>query len=295
MTRMTTKPRTKIGFLGLGAMGARMAARLVNDDTELKVWSRSGLPQGFPSLSHHLVPTAAAAVADAEIVIAMVTDDEASRAVWLDSGALRDMRPGSLAVECSTLTPEWVGKLARQAQGEGVTFVDAPVIGSRPQADAGSLIFLAGGEASSLERLRPTLLRMGSAIHLLGASPAGAHAKLLANALFAAQVATLAEIVTLARRVQLDLPALARAFDGLPVMSLSAKSALTGMLAGAFAPLFPLRLAAKDLRYAVAEARAAGSDVPMTQTASELFERGIGCELAEENLTAVVKLYAAER
>jgi 3-hydroxyisobutyrate dehydrogenase len=138
-------------------------------------------------------------------------------------------------------------------------------------------------------------VRMGSAIHLLGASPAGAHAKLLANALFAAQVATLAEIVTIARRVQLDLPVLARAFDGLPVMSLSAKSALTGMLAGAFAPLFPLRLAAKDLRYAVAQARAAHSDVPMTQAASNLFERGIGCGFAEENLTAVLKLHAPER
>jgi 3-hydroxyisobutyrate dehydrogenase len=281
--------------LGLGAMGARMAARLVNEHIELKVWSRSGCPQGFPSLNPHLVPTAAAAVADAEIVIAMVTDDDASRAVWLESGALRGMRRGSLAVECSTLTPGWVGKLAQQALSRGVTFVDAPVIGSRPQADAGSLIFLAGGEASSLESLRPTLLRMGSEIHRLGASPAGAQAKLLANALFATQVATIAEIVGTARRQQLDLPALARAFEGLPVMSPSAKSAMTGMLAGAFAPLFPLRLAAKDLRYAVAEARAAQSDMPMTQAASELFERGIGRGFSEQNLTAVVRLYSAER
>lgn len=291
---MTTYHRTKVAFLGLGAMGARMAARLVNEDTDLKVWSRSGLPLGFSSLGHHLVATAAAAVKDSEIVIAMVADDQASRAVWLDSGALGGMRRGAVAVECSTLTPQWVGELAQQARDEGVAFVDAPVVGSRPQADAGNLIFLAGGDASSLERLRPTLLRMGSAIHPLGASPAGSYAKLLANALFAAQVATLAEIIAVARRVQLELPALAYALEGLPLMSLSAKSAMAGMLAGAFAPMFPMRLAAKDLRYVVAQAGAAGCDVPMSQTASDLFERGLGCGFTEENLTALIKLYGAE-
>jgi 3-hydroxyisobutyrate dehydrogenase len=271
-----------------------MAARLLSEDTDLKLWSRSGQTQAFPSLRHHLVPTVLAAVEGAEIVIAMVSDDDASRAVWLDSGALRGMPRGALAVECSTLSPGWVGSLAQQARNEGVAFVDAPVIGSLPQAEAGSLIFLAGGDASSLERLQPTLLRIGSAVHLLGASPAGAHAKLLANALFATQVATLAEIVTVARRVQLDLPVLARAFDGLPLMSLSAKRAMEGMLAEAFAPSFPMRLAAKDLRYAVAEAGTRHSDVPMTQAARELFERGIGSGFANENLTAVIKLYARE-
>jgi 3-hydroxyisobutyrate dehydrogenase len=268
-----------------------MAARLMSEDTDLKVWSRSGVPQGFPSLSRHLVPTAAAAVEGAEIVITIVSDDDASRAVWLDSGVLRGMRCGATAIECSTLSPGWVGSLAQQARKEGVVFVDAPVIGSLPQAEAGSLVFLAGGDASSLEKVQPTLLRIGSAVHLLGASPAGAHAKLLANALFATQVATLAEIITVARRVQLDLPTLARAFDGLPLMSLSAKSAMAGMLAQAFAPLFPMRLAAKDVRYAVAAAGASRSDVPMTQAARDLFERGIGSGFSDENLTAVIKLY----
>jgi 3-hydroxyisobutyrate dehydrogenase len=292
--RMTSKHQTKVAFLGLGAMGARMAARLMSEDTDLKVWSRSGLPPGFPALTSHLATTASAAVEGAEIVIAMVSDDDASRAVWLDSGALRGMRRGAFAVECSTLSPKWVGSLAQQARNEGLAFVDAPVIGSLPQAEAGSLIFLAGGDASSLEKVQPTLLRIGSAVHLLGASPAGAYAKLLANALFVTQVATLAEIITVARRVRLDLPILARAFDGLPLMSLSAKSAMAGMLAEAFAPLFPMRLAAKDLRYAVAAAGARRSDVPMTQAARDLFERGIGCGLTDENLTAVIKLYATE-
>ncbi|MFZ5896416.1 MAG: NAD(P)-dependent oxidoreductase [Myxococcota bacterium] len=289
---MTTKHRTKVAFLGLGAMGARMAARLVTEDIDLKVWSRSGLPEGFSSLRPHLVPRVAAAVEGADVVIAMVTDDQASRDVWLNSGALSGMERGAIAVDCSTLTPAWVGKLAHHARDAQVVFVDAPVVGSRPQADAGGLIFLAGGDASALERVRPTLLRMGSAIHHLGASPAGTITKLLANTLFTTQVATLAEVVGVARRAQLELPALARALDALPLTSGSAKAAMSGMLAENFAPMFPVGLAAKDLRYAVATATAAHVDTPMTRAACNVFEQALGSGLSDENLTAVVKLYA---
>lgn len=291
---MSIKHKDKIAFLGLGAMGQRMAARLAHEDTDLKVWSRSGMPQGFTSLAHCFVPTAAAAVEHADVVIAMVTDDQASRAVWVDSGALESMRRGAVAVECSTLSPAWAALLAKRARERGIAFVDAPVVGSRPQADAGSLVFLAGGDAAALERVKPFLLRIGGAIHHLGASPAGALAKLLANVLFTTQVATLAEVVAVARRSQLALPALAQAIDGLPVMSLAAKGALAGMLNEAFHPLFPTALAAKDLRYAAAEARAAGCAAPMTGAARDVFERGLSCGLAAENLTAVVKLYPNE-
>ncbi|HET9959175.1 MAG TPA: NAD(P)-dependent oxidoreductase [Polyangiaceae bacterium] len=290
---MTTKHRTKIAFLGLGAMGARMATRLVSGDIDLQVWSRSGVPKEFTSLASHLVPTPEAAVAGADMAIAMVTDDPASRGIWLDSGALRGMRRGAVAVECSTLTPTWVAELARHARHAGVAFIDAPVVGSRPQAEAGNLIFLAGGDASALDTVRPTLLRMGSAIHHLGASPAGALSKLLANALFTTQVAAVAEIIALARRGRLDLPTLARTLEALPVMSPAAKGAMTGMLAGGFTPMFPISLATKDLGYAVAEGTATRLHMPMTSAARDVFARGLESGLSDENLTAVVKLYAA--
>jgi 3-hydroxyisobutyrate dehydrogenase len=291
---MNTKKQTKVALLGLGAMGARMAARLAGEDLGLAVWSRSGVPEGAPLLVRRLAPTAQAAVKDADVVISMVTDDHASRSIWLDAGVLGSMRRGAIAVECSTLSPGWVSELVQHARGAGIAFVDAPVVGSRPQADAGNLIFLAGGETSVLDRLRPTLLHMGNAIHHLGSSPAGTYAKLLANALFTVQVATLAELLGFARRAQLDLSALEQALAGLPLMSPSAKTAMAAMRAGAFDPMFPLRLAAKDLRYATAAARATRSDMPMTCAASNVFERGNGSGLLEENLTAVAKLYAEE-
>jgi 3-hydroxyisobutyrate dehydrogenase-like beta-hydroxyacid dehydrogenase len=154
--------KTKIAFLGLGAMGARMATKLVSEDTDVKVWSRSGVPEGFPTLARRWVSTPAGAVGGADLVIAMVTDDHASRSVWIDSRALSAMPRGSIAIECSTLTPAWVGKLSEHARESGVAFVDAPVVGSRPQADAGNLIFLAGGESSAIDAVRSTLCAWGA-------------------------------------------------------------------------------------------------------------------------------------
>jgi 3-hydroxyisobutyrate dehydrogenase len=130
--------RTAVAFLGLGAMGSRMASRLVSDEIDLRVWSRSGPPAGAASLCKLAAPTAADAVKGAGVVIAMVTDDDASRRVWLDAGVLRSMRTGAIAVECSTLSPGWVSELATHARDAGLRFVDAPVVGSRPQAEAGA-------------------------------------------------------------------------------------------------------------------------------------------------------------
>lgn len=135
---------------------------------------------------------------------------------------------------------------------------------------------------------------MGNAMHHLGNSPAGAHAKLIANALFTMQVAALAELLGFARRARLDLEALMEALHELPILGPAAKGAAAGMLAGTFEPMFPLRLAAKDLRYAIAQADAVGSDMPITRVAHQVFERAGAQSCLEQNLTAVAKLYVRE-
>ncbi|WP_437800086.1 NAD(P)-dependent oxidoreductase [Sorangium sp. So ce693] len=285
--------RMKVAFLGLGAMGGRMASRLVNDDIELKVWSRSGVPSWASSLGAFAARTPADASRDADAVFAMVTDDDASRSVWLDDdvGALRAMRSGAVIVECSTLSPGWVSTLAGRAKDAGLEFIDAPVVGSRPHAERGNLIFLVGGDEAVLEPLRPILGRMGGAVKHIGASPAGAYAKLIVNTLFGVQVAALAEILGFAARARLDTAALMHALEGLPVLSPAASSAATGMLARRFEPMFPVSLAAKDLRYALEAAERVGGDLPVARGASEVFDRGLAGGLRDENLTAVARLY----
>jgi 3-hydroxyisobutyrate dehydrogenase len=284
----------KIAFLGLGAMGQRMASRLAAGGHDVVVWSRSGVPSSAPLLAERGAKSIRAAVEAADFVLSMVTDDDASRAVWLtpDGGALNAMRAEAVVVECSTLSPGWVSTLALRARAAGFAFVEAPVVGSRPQAEAGGLVFLAGGDLPAVDRVRPILASIGSAVHHVGATPAGAYAKLIVNTLFGVQVAALAELLGFAGKAQLDLSALMQALDGLPVLSPSAKGAATGMLARRFDPMFPVELISKDFRYALAAAKEVDSSLPVARRAGEVFETGSGSGLADENLTAIAKLYA---
>lgn len=283
----------RIAFLGLGAMGQCMASRLVGAGREVAVWNRSGVPASVPSLGGRAVARRRDAVDGADLVFSMVRDDEASRALWLapEEGALAAMRAGAVVIECSTLTPGWVAELSREARGAGLDFIEAPVVGSRPQAEAGGLHFLAGGEAATVERVRPVLASMGSAVHHIGATPAGAYAKLIVNTLFGVQVAALAELLGFAGKARLDVGVLMQALGEMPVLSASAKAAAAGMVAGRFAPMFPVELVSKDLHYALAAAQEVGGPLPLARSASGVFEEGIARGLHEENLTAVAKLY----
>lgn len=286
-----TAESTKVAFLGLGAMGRRMARRLSDAGVALTVWSRSGSTRSeLPCATH--APTIAEAVAGADVVMAMVRDDVASREVWLGpGGAIAHLRAGAIAIEHSTLGPAWVTDLATALQAVGARFVEAPVVGSRPQAEAGALVFLAGGSGETLARVGPLLARMGSAVHHVGDTPAGAHAKLIVNTLFAVQVAALAELFGFATKAGLDARALLDVLSGLPVLSAAAQGAAAGMVAGAFGPMFPVELVSKDLRYAVAAAETAGGRLPLGESAREVFDAGIAACLGDENLTAVAKLY----
>ncbi len=284
---------TKVAFLGLGAMGRRMVRRLAATPVDLTVWSRSGLPSDVQDLGLRLAASPAQAAAGAEVVLSMVTDDDASREVWLapGTGALEGLAPGALAIECSTLTPEWVSALRVDVEKKRGRFLDAPVVGSRPQAEAGALVHLVGGDAADVDRARPQLAAMSSAIHHLGPTPAGAVAKLAANALFGVQVALVGELLGFAGKAGVDPKKLVEVLGALPILSGAAKVAAEAMLADKFAPMFPIDLVAKDFRYAGRAAASVGARVPVTSGAGRVFEEAAAHGLGGENLTAVAKRY----
>jgi 3-hydroxyisobutyrate dehydrogenase-like beta-hydroxyacid dehydrogenase len=284
---------SRIAFLGLGAMGSRMAASLVAKDHDVTVWNRDPAktaPLRDAGATVALTPRAAAA--DAEVVIAMVRDDGASRQVWLDdaTGALDAVRPDAIAVECSTLGLEWTRALAQRFAARGRSFLDAPVVGSRPHAEQRQLVFVVGGTRDSFARAEPLLSCMGSAAHHAGPNGAGMLAKLLVNALFAVQVAALAELIGAVRRTGLDAARIAEVVCATPACSMAAAGAARSMLADAFAPMFPVALAAKDLGYALA-AGGPADVAPMVAAARAVFAAGIAAGWGEENLTSIAKLY----
>lgn len=283
---------TRIAFLGLGAMGRRMAARLLAAGHPVTVWNRSPQPaDALRALGADVAATPRAAVAGAAVVISMVFDDAASRRVWLDAqdGALAGLAPAAIAIESSTVTPGWIGELAAAAAARGVGFVDAPVAGSRPQAEAGQLIFMAGGDAAAVARVTPLLRTMGRALHHVGKVGSGAWLKLAVNALFGTQVAAMAEVLAQLRAAGLDTARAVEALRAMPVTSPAAAGAAVLMLAADYRPQAPVDLIAKDLGYALASS---AQPLPLTQAVAERFAAARRAGYGGDNLVAVARLYS---
>lgn len=284
-----------ISILGLGAMGSRMAASLIKAGYSVTVWNRSATKAApLQSLGAKLASSPRDAAAGADIVISMLRDDEASRRAWLDAsdGALAGMSQGSIAIESSTLTPAWVKKLAQAAAQQDVDFLDAPVAGSRPQAEAAQLIYLVGGEAQVLQRAEAVLKSMGGAVHHVGGVGSGAVVKLMVNALFGMQVAAMAELLGMAQHAGLDSAKVLEIISSTPVASPAAKIAGQGMLAKNFSPMFPVELVEKDFGYALDAASDVNSVLPLTQSTHAVLRNALAHGLGEQNLTAVAQLYA---
>jgi 3-hydroxyisobutyrate dehydrogenase len=284
---------TRIAFLGLGAMGSRMAANLLAAGHDLNVWNRTpDRAAALAALGARAAATPRQAAGDADIVIAMLRDDDASRMVWTapETGALAAMPADAIGVECSTLSLAWTRQLAATASERGIAFVDAPLAGSRPQAEAKALIVFAGGTAAAVERIGPVLRATAAAIHHAGPAGTGMAVKLAVNTLFAAQVAALAELLETLRRSGVD-PARAMEIIGTtPVCAPAAKAAGDMMLRDAFAPLFPIDLAEKDLGCAALAAGDAGK-APLTGAVRALLQDAIAAGFGHEHITALAKLY----
>ena len=199
---------SKTAFIGLGAMGSRMAANLLKAGHEVTVFDL--VPEAVKKLADSGAKTAASAREAAEgneFVLTMVRDDEVSRNVWLDAtnGALAGMKPGAIAIECSTITPAWARELGGAISKTGIAMLEAPVSGSTPQAENAQLVFLIGGDAETLKHAEPLLKGLGSSIRHAGAAVgAGALAKLITNTLMGVQLTTIAEMIGILKRQGVD-------------------------------------------------------------------------------------------
>lgn len=282
----------KVSVLGLGIMGAGMASQLVAKGFEVAVWNRNPVKSArFGKLGARVATTPADAAIDAELVIAMLADDEASRGVWMGSGgALASMRQDAIAIESSTLTIEWVRELAAAANARGVGFLDAPVTGSKVQAESGSLAFLVGGPAELLERARPAIAAMSGSIAHLGPSGSGATMKLINNFLCGVQVASLAEAMAMAERSGLDArqaaAVLGAGSPGSPLVKIVAQR----MLDRAYEPNFFVPLMAKDLAYARQAFARAGLDLRSADVARESFLAAERAGFGEKDIASIVEL-----
>lgn len=283
----------KISVLGLGAMGSRMAANLIKAGHQVTVWNRSPQAAQAPiDAGARSAKTPKEAASDADFVIAMVRDNDASRQVWLDpdTGAIEGMSAGAIAIESSTLTAEWVRELGTHMAERSLSLLEAPVVGSTPQAEGAQLTYLVGGDADTFTRTEAVLKTMGSTIHHVGPLGAGALAKLATNTLLGIQVTVLAELIGMLKRSGADVARVLEVVATTPAWSMVAARVSGLMLAGNFTPQFPIDLIEKDFGYTL---QAAGSDsaAPTIAAARGVFRTAIERGFGQDNMTGVIKLF----
>lgn len=280
----------RVALLGLGTMGAGMAANWLAKGFGLTVWNRTrARTQALADKGARVATTPREAAEGADCVFAMVADDAASRAVWLgDDGALAGAKTGAVVVESSTLTPDWVRELAGHARARGCAFLDAPVGGSRQAAASGELRLFVGGDAATLDKARPALIAIGSKIDLLGPAGAGATWKLINNQLIAAQVAALGEALDVARKAGFRPVQISSLILNGAASSPIVKMKLPSMLNGDYdEPDFALSLMLKDARYAAALAQSLGASADLVSSAVKAFARAEAKGLGAKDIAAV--------
>lgn len=279
----------KTAFLGLGAMGVRMSERILEKGHALTVYNRTrDRARGLEAAGATVADTPAATVADADLVISCLTDDDAARAVWCgDQGAAAAMRGDAIAVEASTVTTAWITELAPLVRG---TLVDGPVVGSRPQADAGALITLAGGDRAAVDRVTPVLESYSQRVQYMGELGLGAFTKLVVNTFYAAQVAASREAFLAFRQAGVEDERWIDLFANLPVVSERIAGGMKAMALATHDPLFPIALVEKDLRYMRGEAEARGIDGDVGAATHEVYRRAVEKGLGELNMTGIGEL-----
>src|SRR5215469_3043445 len=289
--------RPRVAILGLGIMGSGMAVRLLSQGFPVSVFNRNPeKSRPFAARGAAVTDSPREAATRSDVILSMVSDDPASREVWLGpSGALAGAIRGALLIESSTLSVAWVKALAAEAEKQGCDFLDAPVTGTKPHAESGQLLFLAGGSDQAFQRAQPVASVLGrDAIHL-GPVGSGALMKLVNNFLAAVQTASFAEALSLIDAGGLDrekaISILSEGVPGSPMV----KRVAARVASGDFSPHFLMPLMAKDIGYAIQEGDERHVDLGTARAALQVFEEALDAGYGEKDFTAVAQARTAEK
>ncbi|MEO8016354.1 MAG: NAD(P)-dependent oxidoreductase [Pseudomonadota bacterium] len=283
----------RVAFLGLGSMGTGMARRLIAAGHSLAVFNRTpGRAAPFEKFGARIADSPRAAAQNADVIIAMTATDESSRAVWLgELGALAaDNSPDALAIECSTLSHDWVLELAQLVRARGFRFVDAPVTGLPDAAAAGTLTLLVGADAADLDAARPILTSLATRVLHFGPVGTGTVYKLMVNLMGAVQIASAAEGIVLAERAGLDLRLVSDAVTSGQAASPQVVRNVRRFIAddhGVNVNFTPaLRL--KDIDYALRLAKKLGVECPFGTVAADVYRKLCELGFAADNESRVI-------
>jgi 3-hydroxyisobutyrate dehydrogenase-like beta-hydroxyacid dehydrogenase len=283
----------RIGFLGLGIMGSRMATRLAGAGFPLTVWTHTPEKAAKWAAEHEpavAADTPAAVARASDIVVSMVVDGAQVASVLLgEGGVVESAREGLLCVDMSTIAPVDSRRIAAALAERGVRMLDAPVTGSSPRAQAGTLTIMAGGAAEDFARARPLFEAIGEVIVHVGELGQGEMLKLINNSLGAANAAALAEALLLARASGVDLDAFVRVTSAGSGASAQLTLKSTPMREHDYTTLFKTEHMLKDVRLCLEEAQAAGIPFPSAAHARDLLTATLGRGHGEDDYAAIIE------
>ena len=279
----------KIGFIGLGIMGSRMAANLQKNGHSLVLFNRTRAkaePLLGPCGTFFDSP---AKVADqVELLFTMLAHPDAvEEAALRVNGFLNFLRPNALWVDCSSVNPSFSKKMAAAAAARQIRFVDAPVTGSAALAADGKLVFWVGAEPADLEDIRSVLLCMGNKIVHAGGHGAGTSMKMVINLLLGTGMAAFAEAMALGEGLGISREMLFDSLLGMPAVAPFLASKRVKIESGNYKAEFPLRWMQKDMHLASVSAYQSGVAMPLTNAAKELYRLAMREGYATEDFSAV--------
>ncbi len=285
----------RVGFVGLGTMGAAMAANLARAGFPLTVWNRSG---GRAGALLELGATEAATPRDlagaVDVVVTCVSDTpDVENLLFAEDGIAAGARSGSLVIDCSTISPSATRGFGERLAARGIHLVDAPVSGGSEGAQKGTLTIFVGGDAADVERATPVLAGMGRTITHLGPLGSGQAAKAVNQVILAGAYLGVAEGLVLAMKSGLDPEQLVTALSGGAARSWVLENRSGRMIANDYPLGFKVALHRKDLGIALELARESGAALPVAALCEQLETGLVAQGHADEDMSAVARTIRA--
>ncbi|CAO2203795.1 unnamed protein product [Urochloa humidicola] len=286
----------KVGFLGLGIMGAPMASNLIKAGCDVTVWNRTKSKcDPLLSLGAKYEHSSAEVASSCDVTFAMLADPQSAAEVACGAdGAAQGLAPGKGYVDVSTVDGATSKLIGERITSTGASFLEAPVSGSKKPAEDGLLIFLTAGDESLYKRVAPLLDVMGKSRFYLGDVGNGAAMKLVVNMVMGSMMVSFSEGLLLSEKVGLDPNTLVEVISqgaiSAPMFSLKGPS----MVKAAYPTAFPLKHQQKDLRLALALAESVSQSIPTVAAANELYKAAKSLGLADHDFSAVIEALKAK-
>ena len=282
-----------IGFIGLGTMGEPMAANLLKKGYPVMAYNRTpGKANRLVELGADLAHSPLELAKRSDVVVTMVSNDRAIEEVYFgENGIFQGIKPGTLLIDCSTISPTLARNLGSEAAARFSDFIDAPVTGSKPAAIDGTLLFMAGGDRRTIAENEELFLAMGREVIYTGPSGNGATAKLAHNTIVGINAAGLIEGMAIAAKSGVDASSFLRIVQGGGAASKQAELKGRKIIEEDYGVQFSLELMLKDLKLSSVLTDTLGVSTPMLESAKSLFQLGQAAGYGEQDLAALARVY----